>query len=54
MINQAAPDIACVGFGTPEQVRWTYRHRDPLKAAVLFGVGAAFDIHSGTRNQAPR
>jgi N-acetylglucosaminyldiphosphoundecaprenol N-acetyl-beta-D-mannosaminyltransferase len=54
MINRAAPDIVWVGFSTPKQERWMYRHRDRLKAAVLLGVGAAFDIHSGTRNQAPR
>jgi N-acetylglucosaminyldiphosphoundecaprenol N-acetyl-beta-D-mannosaminyltransferase len=54
MINRAAPDIVWVGFSTPKQERWMHRHRDRLKAAVLLGVGAAFDIHSGTRKQAPR
>jgi N-acetylglucosaminyldiphosphoundecaprenol N-acetyl-beta-D-mannosaminyltransferase len=54
MVNQAAPDIVWVGFSTPKQERWMHRHRDRLKAAVLFGVGAAFDIRSGTRNPAPR
>jgi N-acetylglucosaminyldiphosphoundecaprenol N-acetyl-beta-D-mannosaminyltransferase len=53
-INRAAPDIVWVGLGTPKQERWMHRHRDCLKAAVLLGVGAAFDINSGTRNQAPR
>ena len=31
-----------------------HRHRRRLQAAVLLGVGAAFDIHSGSRKQAPR
>lgn len=53
-INGAAPDIVWVGFSTPKQERWMYEHRGRLKAAVLVGVGAAFDIHSGTRRQAPR
>lgn len=53
-INRAAPVIVWVGLGTPKQERWMCRRRDSLKAAVLLGVGAAFDIHSGTRNQAPR
>ena len=53
-INRASPDIVWVGLGTPKQERWMHRHRDHLTAAVLLGVGAAFDIHSGNRRQAPR
>ena len=52
-INRAAPDIVWVGLSTPKQEQWMHRHRDRLKAAVLLGVGAAFDIHSGSRSQAP-
>ena len=52
-INRAAPDVVWVGISTPKQERWMHRHRERLKAAVLLGVGAAFDIHSGTRSQAP-
>ena len=29
-------------------------HRDRLEAAVLIGVGAAFDFHAGLKRQAPR
>jgi N-acetylglucosaminyldiphosphoundecaprenol N-acetyl-beta-D-mannosaminyltransferase len=54
MINRAAPDIVWVGLSTPKQERWMHRNRHRLKAAVVLGVGAAFDIHSGTRDQAPR
>jgi N-acetylglucosaminyldiphosphoundecaprenol N-acetyl-beta-D-mannosaminyltransferase len=52
MINRAPPDLVWVGFSTPKQERRMYRHR--LKAAVLLGVGATFDIHSGIRNLARR
>lgn len=52
-INRAAPDVVWVGLGTPNQERWMHQHRDRLNAAVLVGVGAAFDIHSGTKKQAP-
>jgi N-acetylglucosaminyldiphosphoundecaprenol N-acetyl-beta-D-mannosaminyltransferase len=52
-INRAAPDVVWVGLSTPQQERWMYQHRDHLNAAVLLGVGAAFDIHSGTKRQAP-
>jgi N-acetylglucosaminyldiphosphoundecaprenol N-acetyl-beta-D-mannosaminyltransferase len=53
-INRAAPDIVWVGLSTPKQERWMHQHRDQLSAAVLLGVGAAFDIHSGIKKQAPR
>jgi N-acetylglucosaminyldiphosphoundecaprenol N-acetyl-beta-D-mannosaminyltransferase len=53
-INRAAPDIVWVGFSTPKQEQWMHRNRDRLKAGVVLGVGAAFDIHAGTRAQAPR
>ena len=53
-INAAKPDIVWVGLGTPKQERWMASHRAKLRAPVLIGVGAAFDIHAGTRRQAPR
>ena len=52
-LNRASPDVVWVGLGTPKQERWMYEHRDRLNAAVLLGVGAAFDFHSGTKKQAP-
>ncbi|SEP49556.1 N-acetylglucosaminyldiphosphoundecaprenol N-acetyl-beta-D-mannosaminyltransferase [Rhodospirillales bacterium URHD0017] len=53
-INSSAPDIVWVGLSTPKQERWMAAHRDRLNAAVLIGVGAAFDIHAGVVPQAPR
>jgi N-acetylglucosaminyldiphosphoundecaprenol N-acetyl-beta-D-mannosaminyltransferase len=53
MINAAAPDILWVGLSTPKQERWMYEHRGRVHAPVLVGVGAAFDINSGTKEQAP-
>jgi len=52
-INESAPDIVWVGLGTPKQERWMAAHVDRLTAAVLIGVGAAFDFHAGTKRQAP-
>lgn len=52
-INQARPDIVWVGLGTPKQDLWMARNRDRLEAAVLIGVGAAFDFHTGRIPQAP-
>lgn len=52
-INAAAPDILWVGLSTPKQERWMFEHRGRLRVPVLVGVGAAFDINSGTKQQAP-
>ncbi len=53
MINRASPDILWVGLSTPKQERWMHEHRDRLEVPVVIGVGAAFDINSGTKKQAP-
>ena len=52
-INAARPDVVWVGLSTPKQERWMAAHRGRLEAPVLIGVGAAFDIHAGTRRRAP-
>lgn len=52
-INEAAPDVLWVGLSTPKQERWMYEHASLLNVPVLAGVGAAFDIHSGEKKQAP-
>ena len=53
-INEANPHVVWVGLSTPKQEQWIFRHRHVLGAAVAVGVGAAFDINSGTKKQAPR
>jgi N-acetylglucosaminyldiphosphoundecaprenol N-acetyl-beta-D-mannosaminyltransferase len=53
MINRVAPDVVWVGLSTPKQERWMHEHRKQLNAPVLIGVGAAFDINSGAKKQAP-
>ncbi|MCF7688404.1 MAG: WecB/TagA/CpsF family glycosyltransferase [Cephaloticoccus sp.] len=49
-----APDIIWVGLSTPKQERFMAEAWDKLDAALLIGVGAAFDFHSGRLRQAPR
>lgn len=44
--------IVFVGIGCPKQERWMAAHTRQLPA-VLIGVGAAFDFHSGRVRQAP-
>ena len=53
VINAAAPDVLWVGLSTPKQEKWMHAHRDRLRVPVLVGVGAAFDINSGMKQQAP-
>lgn len=53
-ILSARPDFVWVGLGTPKQEIWMARHREMLPGAILVGVGAAFDFHSGRIRRAPR
>ena len=53
MIHQAQPDVLWVGLSTPKQEKWMRDHRDRLRVPVLVGVGAAFDILSARKKQAP-
>ena len=52
-IASSKPDIVWVGLSTPKQERWMARYIGRLPAAVLIGVGAAFDMHAGVKKQAP-
>jgi N-acetylglucosaminyldiphosphoundecaprenol N-acetyl-beta-D-mannosaminyltransferase len=52
-VREAGPDVIWVGLGAPKQEVWMARHWRELKPAVLFGVGAAFDIHAGRTVRAP-
>jgi N-acetylglucosaminyldiphosphoundecaprenol N-acetyl-beta-D-mannosaminyltransferase len=52
-INSDQPDLVWVGLSTPKQERWMAAHVGRLRAPVLLGVGAAFDLHAGLMRQAP-
>ena len=51
-INQSGARILFVGLGCPKQEYWMANHRGKVNA-VMMGVGAAFDFHSGVKPQAP-
>lgn len=53
-ITRLRPDVIWIGLGTPKQETFMAAHASSLDAAVLIGVGAAFDFHSGRVRQAPR
>ena len=44
--------ILLVGIGCPKQERWIEKHKGRIPA-VMLGVGAAFDFHTGRVRQAP-
>jgi N-acetylglucosaminyldiphosphoundecaprenol N-acetyl-beta-D-mannosaminyltransferase len=52
-LNATGADVVWVGLGVPLQERWMAAMRERLDAAVLIGVGAAFDFHAGLKRQAP-
>jgi N-acetylglucosaminyldiphosphoundecaprenol N-acetyl-beta-D-mannosaminyltransferase len=52
-INRASPDFIWVGLGTPKQHVWIYENKIRIKQGVIFGVGFAFDVIAGTKNDAP-
>lgn len=52
-IDRSGADIVWVGIGSPRQEQWMARMRPRLRAPVLVGVGAAFDLHAGLVRQAP-
>ena len=53
-IARRRPDIVWVGLSTPKQERFMAKYAGVLDAALLVGVGAAFDFHTGRVRQAPR
>jgi N-acetylglucosaminyldiphosphoundecaprenol N-acetyl-beta-D-mannosaminyltransferase len=52
-INGSRADVVWAGIGVPKQEKWMAQMRPQLDAAVLIGVGAAFDFHAGLVPQAP-
>lgn len=52
-IHQSGAAVVFVGLGCPKQEEWMYRQLGTLNA-VMIGVGAAFQFHSGEVAQAPR
>ncbi len=54
-INDAAPDILFVCFGTPIQEKWIYDNQSILPSVNLFmGIGGSLDVWAGKIKRAPR
>ena len=52
-VEEASPDVLWVGLSSPKQEAWMFGHREKLKVPVMLGVGAAFDMNSGSLRRAP-
>ena len=52
-VNLAKPDVVWVSFGCPKQERWIVENKERLDAAVIMGIGAAFEFASGKIKRAP-
>jgi len=46
-IREIQPDVIWVGIGCPRQEIFMARYLDRLETRLIFGVGAAFDYHTG-------
>jgi len=51
-INASEANVVFIGLGCPKQEQWMAEHRGRVNA-LMIGVGAAFDYHSGTLARAP-
>lgn len=53
-IRELKPDIIWVGISTPKQERFMHRYLHLLDTTLMFGVGAAYDFHTGRILDAPQ
>src|SRR5581483_3437108 len=53
-VAASRPDFFWVGLSTPKQERYMAEFLPQLDATVMCGVGAAFDVHTGRIQDAPR
>lgn len=53
-INALNPTFVWIGISTPKQEKWMHDHQGKLNNSIMFGVGAAFDMHSGIKQRGPK
>ncbi|MGH9564325.1 MAG: WecB/TagA/CpsF family glycosyltransferase [Terracidiphilus sp.] len=52
-IGDLRPDMIWIGLSTPKQERFMAQYLPLLDTKLMFGVGAAFDVHTGRIQDAP-
>ncbi|SDF37413.1 WecB/TagA/CpsF family glycosyltransferase [Terriglobus roseus] len=53
-IARLKPDIIWVGIGCPKQEQFMQQYLSRLDTVLMFGVGAAFDFHTGRLKDSPQ
>lgn len=53
-MSAARPHVIWVGLGLPKQEYWMARYSAEFPAAIMVGVGAAFDWFAGAQPRAPQ
>lgn len=53
-VRKLRPDIIWVGISSPRQERFMHRYLPALETTLMFGVGAAFDFHTGRLKDSPQ
>ncbi|MGA9719774.1 MAG: WecB/TagA/CpsF family glycosyltransferase [Acidobacteriaceae bacterium] len=53
-VSRLKPDMIWVGISTPKQERFMHRYLPVLNTTLMFGVGAAYDFHTGRLKDAPQ
>jgi N-acetylglucosaminyldiphosphoundecaprenol N-acetyl-beta-D-mannosaminyltransferase len=53
LIRSLRPSVLWVGISTPKQERFMMRLLPLVESTLMFGVGAAFDFHTGRIKDAP-
>ncbi len=53
-VTESKADVMWIGISTPKQDRFMAEFIDQLPVKLMFGVGAAFDFHTGRVRQAPK
>jgi len=53
LVAESKPDVFWVGLSTPKQERFMAEYCHKLQTKIMVGVGAAFDLHTGSIKDAP-
>ncbi len=53
-INEAQPDILCIGLGTPKQEKFYYKYKELLNVPLTLHIGATIDFEAGVVKRAPK
>lgn len=48
-INAFNPDVVFVGMTAPKQEKWSFQHKNKLKAGLIISIGNVFDWYAGTQ-----